>query len=225
MKQILIIVMALFCLSNGRVASAQPPAQVPADVQKVLNDVADLDLLKALAPLKLTEDQIKKLLDIMKSAAALGEEKRKDDVAAWRSLAEVVTKARQEALTGKDIPAEVEARILKVLSDSEKRVQDLRKEGSSRIWSVARETLTATQKDEIEKQASKMLGGKRLVPREFKDNPAKAPKEAVQDLMLMVYIERILTSDRAIDVLGKIKPIPATPPTDPGAGESGTTKP
>jgi hypothetical protein len=221
-----ILIVAMFFLGGVRTAVAQqPPQQPPADIQKVFNEVADLDLLKALAPLRLTEDQIRKLVDIMKSAAALGEQKRKEDYAAWRALAEDVAKARQEALNGTEISAEVEARIVKGISESEKRVQDLRQEGASRIWSVVRETLTAAQKDEIEKQASKMLGGKRLVPREFKDNPAKAPKEAVQDLMLMVYVERILASDRAINLLGKIKPASAPPPADAGTGESSTAKP
>lgn len=223
MIRILIAALLLFC--GGRIGLAQPTAtQPPADVQKVLDGIADLDLLKAVAPLKLTEDQIRKLVDIMKSAAALGEQKRKEDHAAWRTLLEDVEKAREEALNGGEIPAEVEARILKVLKDSEKRVEDLRKEGAGRIWSVAREVLTATQKDEIEKQTSKMLGGKRLVPREFKDNPAKAPKEAVQDLMLMLYVERILANDRAIGLLGRIKPAPAAP-ADAGKSEGGADKP
>ncbi len=220
-----IFMIALLCLGIGRPALAQQPSQQPpADIQKIFNDIADLDLLKALAPLHLTEDQIRKLADIMKSAAALGEQKRKEDYAAWRTLSEDVAKARQDALSGIDVTAETETKILKVVSDSEKRVQDLRKEASGRIWSVAREVLTPAQKDEVEKMTSKMLGGKRLVPREYKDNPTKAPKEAVQDLMLMVYVERILTSDRAIDLIGKIKPASTPPPADANTGDSGKTK-
>jgi hypothetical protein len=221
-----ILILTLLVLGGGRTAMAQQtPQPPPADIQKVFNEVADLDLLKALAPLRLTEDQIRKLVDIMKSASALGEQKRKEDYAAWRALAEDVAKARQDALNGTEMSAEVEARIVKGINESEKRVQDLRQEGVSRIFSVAREALTTGQKDEIEKQVSKMLGGKRLVPREFKDNPSKAPKEAVQDLMLMVFVERILATDRAMSLLGKIKPASATPPADAGSGESNTAKP
>lgn len=223
MIRIIQIVMVALLLSGGRVAVAQPPAQTPAEVQKVFDNIADLDLLKAISPLKLTEDQIRKLVDIMKSAAALGEQKRKEDNAAWKSLAEDVAKAHEAALSGTEISADLEARIVKVAKDSEKRVQELRKEGAARIWSVAREALTPTQKDEMEKQAAKMLGGKRMVPREYKDDPSKAPKEAVQDLMMMVYVERILANDRAIELMGKIKPASAS--TESGAGESGAAKP
>ncbi|GAB4453519.1 MAG: hypothetical protein OHK0029_06520 [Armatimonadaceae bacterium] len=177
----------------------------PADVQAVMDQVADLDLLKALLPLRLTEEQRVKLLDVVKAAAAANSRRRDEEYANWRKVREQVNQAHASALTGKPLPPEAESAIVQALTDSERRFEKARKEMTNRIYAGAREIFTPRQRDEIEQQASKMLGGKRLVPREYKDNPSQAPKDVVQDLMLQVYVERILLFERTIYVLEKMR--------------------
>jgi hypothetical protein len=204
-----------------RTAMAQTPSTLPpADVQKTLNEIGDLDILKALVPLKLTPEQIEKLREVLGTVAAAGEAKRKADNDAIRALATDVSKARTEALAGGDISAELEQRVLKAFGDVEKRFAETKKEAVNAIYGVARPLLTETQKDEIDRQVVKMLGGKRLVPKEYQKDPKKAPKEALQDLSLAYYIERILLYDRTRDLLSKIKPATTAAPAEAGAGTS-----
>lgn len=227
---------ALICFSTlmigvlPSVALAQPPAggeagkttkfEVPADIQKTMDSISDLDLLKALIPLKLTADQIQKLTTVMKEAVDAMESRRKEEFAAWRSIADDVAKAREDALNGVNVTPEVEAKILKAITESEKRSVAARQDAVARIFAVAREIFTPEQKDLIEQQTSKMLGGKKLVPPQYRNNPSRAPKEEVQNLMLQVFIERIFLFERTLLVLGKMKSAdapteaPAAPPAN-----------
>jgi Spy/CpxP family protein refolding chaperone len=213
------IVTALLLTVPVRSANAQTPsAAPPPDVQKTLNDIGDLDILKALVPLKLTAEQIEKLRDVLNAVAATSESKRKADHETIRALSAEVSKARTEALAGADISSELEQRVLKAFSEVDQRFAEAKKEAVNQVYAVARPLLTDTQKDEIDRQVVKMLGGKRLVPKEYQRDPKKAPREALLDLSLAYYIERILLFDRARDLLSKIKPAATAAPASDGAG-------
>lgn len=189
--------------SNGGGASLTPP--VPADVQATLNQIGDLDLLKALLPLKLYEEQRVKILEILREVASSGAEKRRQDFEAVRAVAAAIEKSHKGALSeGEAIPAEVEQIVLKLLADSEKRFNEQKRSALERVYTVLRPLLNAPQMDSVEAQAERMQGGRR-VPREYASNPSKAPREKVQDLALATFIERILLPERAIDVLTRMK--------------------
>lgn len=184
----------------------------PADVQTTLYKVGDLDILKALLPLKLTDTQRTKLKSALQEILAAREEKRKEDYTAMRAITDEINKARTAALNeGTEIPPELETKILKAFADSEKRFQAFNKDALQKVFAFAKPLLTPQQMDTIEKSAEKMLGGKR-VPREYAKKPASAPKEKVQDLALVTYIERILLYDRTVDLLDKLKPQTGTTP-------------
>jgi hypothetical protein len=195
-------------------AASDPPAPavdpsgapaIPADVQKVLTQIGDLNLLKIIAPLQLTPDQIDKLLVPMHAIAAEGEAKRKMDYEALRALADDVAKARTEALTGAAVPDEVDRKVVKASGASEDRYNAAKKDAIARIFAVAKESLTPTQKDQVEAQVTQMLGGRRLIPREYRDRPSQAPKEAVRDLALSAFVERVLILDRTAVLLSEMK--------------------
>jgi hypothetical protein len=206
---------ALLC---GSAAHAQTPNSTlpPPDVQKTLDHIGDLDILKALNPLKLTAEQIEKIVEVLKSVAATGETKRKEDNETFRALAAEVAKARESALQGGEITTELEQKVIKAFGDVEKRFTDTKKEAVNRVYGVTRPLLTDAQKEEIDRQVVKLLGGKRLIPREYQKDPKKAPKEVLQDMSLAYFIERILLFDRTRDLLTKIKPAEAV-------GTSGAT--
>ncbi len=211
-------VAAMLCSSTsfawaqaGQTPDTPPPALPPADVQKVLGYIADLDLLKVLAPLKLTSEQSQKILVPLRAAAALGATRRKEDYDALRALATDAAKIRTEALTGTPVPATFEARVGKAVADSEEKAAQARKNATAQILPVLRDVLTSEQKDEMERQVGKLLGGKRLIPAKYRNNPNQAPKEEVQDLAMGVFVERVLLNDRMPSLLGQLRPAASAP--------------
>jgi hypothetical protein len=197
-------------LATGASAFAQEPpsapALPPADVQATMEKIGDLDLLKAILPLKLTEEQRSKLHDTLKEIVTVGKEKRKEDYVAIRALAEEVDKARTAALeNGTPISTELEAKIIKSFGDSQKRFDAHKRESLQKVFALLKPLLSAEQMDTIDKYTEKTLGGKR-VPREYANNPSSAPKDKVQDIALATYIERILLLDQTVGILARLKP-------------------
>jgi hypothetical protein len=192
---------------------AQSVPTPPADVQKVVSEIGDLDLLKALVPLRLTASQIEKLQVPLKEIAADNEARRKADYEALRGIATDIKNARDAALKGDTVSKEVENRVLQVFSAADDRFAKSKKQAIDKIFTVVKESWTSDQKDEVERQIGKLLGGKRLIPKEYRNDPKKAPKDAVQDLALQMYIERILIADRVAEILTHLQtPVPENKP-------------
>jgi hypothetical protein len=187
-------------------AVAQPPADKAVPVQTVREQIADLVLLQSLVPLKLTAEQIDALLPPMKAASAAAAKLRKQDDDAVKGLATEIAKTHSAALTGTPIPEATEKLVLDADKASAERIADARKTALKEIFTALKTALDDSQKAEVERQSEKAFGGKR-VPKQYQANPAKAPKEIVQDLALAAFAERILLFDRAIPLLEKLKMI------------------
>jgi hypothetical protein len=203
------LAVALSFIFPTAVFALQPPATVPpADVQKVLSDIGDLDLLKALVPLRLTAVQIEKLQVPLKAIAADNAARRKTDYDALKGISADLAKAREASLNGEPVSQDVENKILLTLNAADDRFAKAKQAAIDRVFAVVKDTFSSDQKDEMERQVGKMLGGKRLIPKEYANDPKKAPKDAVQDLAVQLFVERILIADRISDLLTQLKPTP-----------------
>ena len=203
--------------------AAPPNAPAPADVQKTLTDISDLSLLRALLPVKLKPEQIDKILAPLQTVRNEGASRRKADEDAVRALSAEVTKTRTSALTkGEPIPAETEAKIVKLYADADKRFAAAKKKAIDQILPVIQITLTPEQRTTVKNYVQdKMLDGKK-----FSD---KAKPDAIENAALEIYIERILLDERTIAVLTALRagsktadetpaPVaPAAPATTPAA--------
>ena len=195
---------------SAPVYAVQPPANTPpADIRKVLSDIGDLDLLKALVPLHLTASQAGKLQVPLKEIASGNAARRKTDYEALRALATDLAKTREAALSGEEVPQETESKVLQTFNAADDRFAKAKQEAISKVLAVVKDVFTSDQKDEVERQVGKLLGGKRLIPKEYRNDPKKAPKDAVQDLALQMFVERILIADRTVDLLSQLKPATA----------------
>ncbi len=199
----------------ANVGNAIPPP--PSDVQKTLNEIGDLELIQSLSALKLTATQIQRLNKPLKEILAGGDGQRKMDYEAVRSIAADVAKAREAALNGEPVPAEVTAKVLKTSDASSARYEAVKKSAVTTVTAAASAILTDTQKDEIVTQVTKALGRK-PIPREFARKPNLAPPDQVRELALAIYAERLLIMERIPEILSKLKPAPETE-------KSGTNKP
>lgn len=208
-------VVALFCLPISAAVAQEPPPTPPptaaaagavyVEAQATLVQINDLSILRDLNPLKLTKEQIDTFLAVMRAIAADGEKRRKQDADALRVIAPEIRAAYETAVGGGVVPAALDTRVRQVFQESAARLAAARRNAIGRLLIVAREDLTPAQKDNIEALSVKTFGGKRI-PKEYQKDPSKAPREVVQDLALAAFIEQVLLSDRAIEVLAKVKP-------------------
>jgi hypothetical protein len=183
-------------------SDAKPPA--PTSVVKVREQIDDLGLLKSLVPLQLTSPQIEALLVPMRAASTAATALQKQADEAVLALAAEVSKARDSGLANKPLPEALEKKIAEGAQAAAERYQAARRKAVGQILAVAKEKLTEPQKKEIEKQCIAFYGGKR-VPSQYRENPDKAPREAVLDLAVQGYIEQTLLFDRTISLLEKMR--------------------
>lgn len=204
-------------------AKAAPAPAPAAPAQKAFlayRDVNDLGLIRALEPLKLSSEQRDKFLALLRQIESEFKKRVDDDDAAMAALSEEIAKARQGALAGEPVDKELEARIGAAIKARNDRYAKARSAAIGRIVVLARTALTPVQKDHIEAESVRVLGGKR-VPREFRADPSKAPKEAVQDLAVAAFAENVLLNDRSIEVLAALK----LPPAGSAAAAAAPTAP
>lgn len=191
-----------------------PPATSPAgsaktetlDKQKILATLYDLNLLSSLVPVKWTAAQKEKVVTSLKEIWATDAERRKKDEEVLFGLGPEAREARSAALAGTPLSEELTATIAEAVKSGEARAVQAKRQAVGKLLPLLKENLTSSQKDEIERQIVAFYGGRRIPP-EYKKDPTKAPKEAVQDLALIAYIERVLLDDATLPLLEKLKPV------------------
>ena len=194
----------------------KPAANPAADPVAVLANINDLGLLRALLPLKLTRDQITPLLTVLRKVEEDSKALLKQDADILRALAAEVETARTAALSGAAISTELENRVAAASTAAETRRKAARNQAVGRILAVVKASFTSEQQKLIAAQTQKAVGG-RLVPREYQKDPSKAPPEAVQDLAVGYFIDKVLLNERSITVLAQMKP--------PTEGAADTSRP
>jgi hypothetical protein len=192
------------CLLVPQPPAAPAPNKAALTVQEQL---VELSLLQSLAPLKLTPEQIGKLLPALKKARESAIELNKQDDEDLVRIGPEVSKARAQAIAGGSLPDTIEKRVLEMQRLAASRRLETTRKTVKAILEPFRELLTESQKSEIEKQSETFYGGKR-VPKEYAKDPSKAPKDVVQELAISAYIERTLLFDKAIVLLELMKAAP-----------------
>ena len=174
--------------------------------QKALLDIADLNLLKLLQPIKLTERQIDKLLVPMREASQAAVKLDKEDSDALKNLAPTITKAREGMLAGKGIGKETQEQMDDMVDESAARRAKARKAATDAIFKVFRNELSIEQSAEVDRMAEKLLGFK-PVPKQYAANPAKAPKEMVSEILQRAYIDQVMLFDKTITLFEGMKEV------------------
>ena len=205
MNMLPLLSMSAFLLAAPVQDTAPKPS---AEVVRARDAVADIALLESLIPLKLRPAQIEALLVPMKAAQqAYGQLVAKDEEG-LKELEPFLTKLREEAFRGKLPSRDDVKRWVDMDNASAKRGAEARVKAVAAIVAAMDKTLDDTQKEEVLRQSDAFFGARR-VPKEFAKSPTKAPRERVIGLALSAYAERVLVMERAIGLIGKIKPSPA----------------
>lgn len=200
---------------------APPPSSAPAadpkstvDPNTVRRNLYDLGLLRALQTVDFDAAQIKALQALVKETLDADKERRKKDDDAMREIAEVVQKAHTGALAGELIPSQVESDYAEKQKAVLARLGTAKREAIEKILGVLYPTLIASQKNAMEKLSEEFYGTKRI-PAKYRDDPKKAPREAVQQLAAGAFVENILLDDRMPTLLATLKPLKIAPTSTP----------
>lgn len=188
-----------------------PAAPAPAalsETDRMNQSLTDLELLRPLLPLNLTQKQVDSIVTAMKGIAAEWREVKKQDDAALKALGPDIEKAHAAALTGTPIPKEFDAKVVEAQKASAARYNEARLKAMKNLLLLLNDSLTAPQKDSIEAWSVQVFGGRRI-PKQYQSNPSRAPKEEVQALAIAALIERNLLLDRTLTLLQQFKPASA----------------
>ena len=114
---VLFMLAATFYLgASPRRAAAQ--TEIPKEVLALFDDLSDIDKLRVLNPLKLTEEQLGKIIDTLTQAR----DKYVKSVSAAavppiRDMAAEIKELRKKLLTGGDVPSDFDSRVKKIQDD------------------------------------------------------------------------------------------------------------
>ena len=150
----LLCAVGLLPLLRGGAARAQeqnPPGASSAAA--IVNDLDDIDRLRVLNPLKLTSDQMDKLIAAL-TAAQADYDKKVNALGATLLApnAEEVRTTKRQVLGGAPVPKEFDDKIKKLQSDFLKQRDGLNAENIQRVSGVCKVILTEKQTAEATKQ-------------------------------------------------------------------------
>jgi hypothetical protein len=115
---VLLALAALSYTPHGAPAQGPQTETVPKEVLVLLDDLSDIDKLRVLNPLKLTEDQLGKIVDVINKARATYLQKvTAVTVPPIRDMAKEIKELRKKLLTGGDVPADFDKRVKKIQDD------------------------------------------------------------------------------------------------------------
>ncbi len=197
--------------ADGPAGAKAPTAPAPvalSEIDRMNQSLSDLELLRPLLPLNLTQKQIDSIVTEMKAIATEWREVKKQDDAALKALGPDIEKAHAAALTGTPIPKEFDAKVVEAQKAAAVRYNDARLKAMKRLLLALNDSLTAGQKASVEAWSVQVFGGRRI-PKQYQSNPSKAPKEEVQALAIAALIERTLLLDRTLTLLQQFKPASA----------------
>lgn len=117
-KWVLACLVAATAMAGGaRCARAQSDAP-PAEVQALLDDIADIDKMRVLGPVKLTAEQLDKLIPVIQEAQATFR-KRVDEAAGTplREIAREIKDVRAKAVASGQVPKDFDEKIKKLQAE------------------------------------------------------------------------------------------------------------
>ena len=212
------------CATHAQKDAAPPPppkekpAIPSAEIDRVNQSLSDLELLRPLLPLNLTQKQVDGIVAAMKEIAAEWREVKKQDDAALVALGPDIDKAHTAVLTGVPIPKEFDAKIIDAQKASANRYNVAHTNALRRLLTLLTGSLKDAQKDKVDAWSVEQFGGRRI-PKKYQAKPAAAPKEEVQGLAIAALIEHSLLLDRTLILLQQFKSETAATP-DPAKSDA-----
>ena len=196
----------------------EKPAVSSAEIDRMNQSLSDLELLRPLLTLNLTQKQVDGIVAAMKEIAAEWREVKKQDDAALAALGPDIDKVHTTVLTGAPIPKDFDAKIIDAQKASADRYNTAHTNAMRRLLTLLTDSLKDAQKDKVDAWSVEQFGGRRI-PKKYQAKPASAPKEEIQGLAIAALIEHSLLLDRTLILLQQFKPGSDSAP-DPAKGDT-----
>lgn len=194
----LLLVLTLFHLINAGFAqeTGKPPAASPggAEVDQLLQALAELDWLNAVLPLDLKPEQIDKLIEANRKVLQKVRDQYANEAKELRAKKEQILKARADAVQGKATPKE----FIEEMKELEKKA--MQKRAELRLEAV-RETGKELKPVFAEEQMKYMVKRSREVLKERKVDVEKA----TDDQLYWFFVEYVFLSESAPALLQEMK--------------------
>jgi hypothetical protein len=170
-KVVLVCLLAAALSAATRTARAQaePP---PAEVQALFDDISDIDKLRVLGPLKLTAEQLDKLIPVVKETQTTYNKKLAEAAAApLREMAREIKAVKAKVLAGAEIPKDFDEKVKKAQADVVKRQARDSERAITAISDALTSLLTKTQRSTLLALAKPV-----------------APKDSTEDDLVRFYV-------------------------------------
>lgn len=166
------------CLCTSIPARAQSDI-VPKEVQEVFADISDIDKLRILNPLKLSGEQLDKIITVLKKAQTEYNSKlREAAVPPIRDLAKEIRATRQKMLeTHGTVPKDFDEKVKKIQDGFIKRRDT---EDQTTLKSVSDSIRAILNKDQIASAVS--------IARKFTEEEGKPTKKGTDDQFFNLYV-------------------------------------
>lgn len=106
------------CCAPQPAAAQRGSEVIPKEVKDLLFDLSDIDKLRVLNPLNLSEAQLEKIIDVLTKAREVYLKKVTDvAVPPIKDMAAEIKTLRKKLLTGGDIPSDFDKRVKKIQDD------------------------------------------------------------------------------------------------------------
>lgn len=162
---------AVAMTSAARTARAQAEP-LPAEAQALFNDISDIDKLRVLGPLKLTAEQLDKLIPVVKDTQTAYNKKLSEAaVAPLREIAREIKAVRAKVLAGAEIPKDFDDKVKKLQADFVKRQSREEERATLAVSECLTSILTKSQKATLLALAKPI-----------------APKDATEDDLIHAYV-------------------------------------
>jgi hypothetical protein len=131
----------------GQNAPVQNSSGKPSpEVEKLLDDLSDIDHLRSISPLKLTPDQLDRLIAAIETARAEYDRKVKELAEPLlRSMADEIRATKSRSLAGSDPPKEFDDKVKKLQADFLKKRAEVNNQNLAKLGAKFREIATDKQ--------------------------------------------------------------------------------
>ncbi|MFQ3610234.1 MAG: hypothetical protein SNJ72_01960 [Fimbriimonadales bacterium] len=172
----------------------QAPTPAPSEVDQLLIALADITWFNNIRPLKLTAEQVERLIGTHKKAYERLEKLIQEEARELRNRKDEILRVREDTARGKSLPKEFQETIKRLETEASQKRRQLRAQVVSEVATELKPRFTDEQMDYMVKRSKEVLESARIDTAQLKD-----------DQLYALFVENVLLDPRAPELLNEWK--------------------